>query len=1547
MARWNLEAVLKKAREQEKKFGWLYAAWSYEHALRSTSGTVSFLAEKWQRLGFCYERAARQAENLEEFKELQALAGEAYEEAASLFGKGGNLKNQGKRALCNAFVEYIRSWLASTSSEKMKRLETCWTLGKKALNAFQNAGDELNAGKTCITLLSCLWEWMRAASTEEDKRTIVQDGLQLSDEAVSVLLKFGNTEELLQAYSLASLHNWYAANISDREEAREALAQRSLEYAEKAVALSKEVDDPYSTAQSRWAASLSTLFFTDKVESAVEYAQDMLRQGCRIHDNYIKGVASYLLTLTTTDLVLIEANPDLKKRQCEEITEYAEDAVRHLQLVEQDALIADTYMSYMDSYFTLAQDFAANPTEKLAFSKKTVEIGRKGLEHAVRSGSPESMFAVYHALSKALHLYSSLEPKKVQKIKLLQEALEYRNECIQITETTFPSHAWMLGVGKTYAAQIKAELSGLEADEDKKTALLTEAISDIENGVAHCEKWIAHRPETMLIAVVAGYEDWFGKLLEELQRLTEDENILRRANLVYGNAAKKFEKVELPSRVAESFWKIARNQDQLGENQEAARSFYKAFKEYQMTAQKMPPFSDFFMDYASYMRAWSEIEKAKFAHDKRRYVVAMKHYRRTAKLLEQTKVWSRLSSNFRAWALLERAEDLSRKERSEESVEAFNKATKLFHEAKNSLQSAIDQIENLEEKHLVKRLIEVSDIRGEYCFGRVAIEEAKILDRNGEHVASAKKYDSAAKIFQTIKDTGSEQTWRELQPITYLCRAWQKMLMAEAKSNSSLYGEAAELFEKVKEHTLDQPSSQLALAHSNFCKALEAGTKFEITRDVNVFSTAKKYLEVAASYYLKSGFHTAAEYSNGTQRLFDAYIFIETAKEETDPEKKARYYMMAEKVLQFSVESFTKAKHPEKTEQVQQILARIREEKELAAMLSDILHAPTIVSSTASFAMLSPKEEKAVGLESFERANIQTTLAPQSQQIKTGEGLKLDLHIVNVGKEAVLLDYVNEVIPLGFEIVTKPDYCHVEDSNVNLKRRRLDPLKTEEITLVLRSLNEGSFQVKPKITYFDEAGHQRLSEPEPITIEISEFFPNRISTGYEELDKLLIGGIPETYPVILTSPFCNERNLLIKRFLNTGVQKGEIVFYITVEPGQFKHLAENHQSNLYLFICNPQADKTIKDSPNIFKFKGVEKLTNINIALINALRELKDPQGIAKRACIEIVSDVLLQHQAVQTRRWLTELITDLRTRGFTTLAVMNPLMHPPQDLQAILGLFEGEIDLYEQKTKSGSQKFLKIKRMYNQKYLENELSLKKEKLDITIEVSEGAVLRRISTGYEELDKLLIGGIPETYPVILTSPFCDERNLLIKRFLREGVEKEGAIAFYVSTEVSEMEDLAEEFQSNFYLFVCNPRADIMIKDLPNVIKLRRGVMNLTEINIALARAFRELEGSSGGTRRICITIVSDVLLQHQAVTTKGWLTELITDLRTRGFTTLAVMNPLMHPPQDLQAILGLFEGEIDLYEQKTKSGSQKFLKIKRMYNQKYVESALPLKKEKL
>jgi len=1304
------EKLLERAKNQEKKYGWLYAVWSYEQALQSKAENEPFAAETWQRIGLCYERASRQTENLEEFTNLRNHAVEAYQEAAKLFEKTNNAINAGKSTQCNAFAEYARSWLASTPSEKAKMLDECRAFGGKALQAFKKARDEMNYGKTSNLLLLCLFERLYVASTHEEKRIIAQEGMQLSSEAMPILSKLDDKSELLQAYSIASLQSWYAANISEQEEKRKRLADTSLSYSEKAIALSKEVDAPYYAAMSCWAAAFCTLFFTEKIESSLDYAKEMLQQGIVVNDNYLKGVASYILAFVTDWAISKEANPDKRKERCQEIIKYAEDAERFLKLVAQDSLIAETYLFYGQSYFSLACE-STSPSEKLALSKKAVEVGRKGLEYAVRSGTPDAIGSTLHTLSKALHFYANLETSADDKIKLLKEALDCRKEYNNIVERAFPSMEWILGVGKVYTAQLEAELAKLEVDKDKKRTLLEQAIADMDDGVLNCKKWIVSRPTPSLISFVAEFEDSFGKILEDFYLLTEDQKILHKANGVYSDAAKRFKEVELISRVAESYWKIARNQGQLGEGEKAARHYDKAHKEYEATAQRMQSFSKFFIDYALYMKAWSEIEKAKFAHGKGRYASAMKHYRKTASLLKQTKLWSYLSSNFLAWSLLEKAESLSRDDRSSKSIEAFNNAVELFRETKDSLGIAADEIGDTSEKYLVERLIEASDMRVEYCFGRIAIEEAKIFDRQGEHVAGAEKYGAAAKLFHTLVESVSEQNRRELQPIIYLCKAWQKMLLAEAKSSPSLYGEAGELFEKAKEQTLNQASGLLALAHSKFCKALEAGTEFEITRDMKILSTAKKYMEIATSYYIKSGFQTAAEYANGTQRLFDAYIFMETAKEEIDPEKKAKYYMMAEKVLQFSVESFVKAKHPEKIEQAQKILARVREEKELADMLSDILHAPTIVSSTESFVTLTPREEKAVGLESFERANIQATLAPQIQKVKTGEEFTVEIHVANVGKEAVLLTHIDEALPVGFELAAKPDYCHVEDSRFNLRGKRLDPLKTEEIKLVFRSFDESSVEVKPKIKYVDEKGHQLLYEPEPVTIELSEAFPSRVATGCEELDKLLIGGIPETYSVILTSPFCDERDLLIKRFLKVGAEKGEIVFYLTVKQNEFIHHAEEHQKDLYLFICNPQTDKTIKDSPNIFKLKGVEILTDISIAITKALQQLGEPQDIAKRVCIEIVSDVLLQHQAVQTRRWLTELVTELRARGFTTLAVMNPLMHPPQDVQAILGLFEGEIALKDKTTEKGSQKFLKINRMYNQIYLENELPIKKEKL--------------------------------------------------------------------------------------------------------------------------------------------------------------------------------------------------------------------------------------------
>jgi CBS domain-containing protein/KaiC/GvpD/RAD55 family RecA-like ATPase len=266
---------------------------------------------------------------------------------------------------------------------------------------------------------------------------------------------------------------------------------------------------------------------------------------------------------------------------------------------------------------------------------------------------------------------------------------------------------------------------------------------------------------------------------------------------------------------------------------------------------------------------------------------------------------------------------------------------------------------------------------------------------------------------------------------------------------------------------------------------------------------------------------------------------------------------------------------------------------------------------------------------------------------------------------------------------------------------------TYDVTVFRQLVQHADFS-----SYEGVLGNEVVSEPGPVETEVSEVvLPGRITTGYEDLDSLLFGGIPENYAVILTSPSCDERDSLIEKFLETGAKNGEVTFYLTTNPGEVKTLTEEFQSHFYLFICNPQADAFTKSFLNVFKLRGVENLTDINIALSSAFRTLDVSIKEPRRVCIEIISDVLLRHQAVHTRRWLTSLIPELRSKGFTTLAVMDPGMHSSQEVNAILDLFEGEINVYEKETRKGLEKFLKIKKMYNRKYSKSELPLQEERL--------------------------------------------------------------------------------------------------------------------------------------------------------------------------------------------------------------------------------------------
>jgi len=291
---------------------------------------------------------------------------------------------------------------------------------------------------------------------------------------------------------------------------------------------------------------------------------------------------------------------------------------------------------------------------------------------------------------------------------------------------------------------------------------------------------------------------------------------------------------------------------------------------------------------------------------------------------------------------------------------------------------------------------------------------------------------------------------------------------------------------EAREHALDQTTRLLAQAHSSFCRALEAGTEFEVTRDTVLFSEAKRHIEAATSHYLRAGHKSRSDYARATGRLLDAYLYSYNAQTESDPKKKAQFYQMAERLLQSSAGAYIKAKHPEKSDEIRLILESVKEEREIAVSLSEVLHAPTIVSTTTSFSTPTPTHEQAVGLERFESADIQANLITRRREVGVGEDLELEIELVNAGKAPAQLVKVENIIIEGFELKSYPDICRVEDSYLDMKGRTLSPLKTQELKLVLKPLTKGAFELKPRILYLDESGKYKHHEPEPVTITVSE-----------------------------------------------------------------------------------------------------------------------------------------------------------------------------------------------------------------------------------------------------------------------------------------------------------------------------------------------------------------------------------------------------------------------------------------------------------------------------
>jgi KaiC/GvpD/RAD55 family RecA-like ATPase len=342
-----------------------------------------------------------------------------------------------------------------------------------------------------------------------------------------------------------------------------------------------------------------------------------------------------------------------------------------------------------------------------------------------------------------------------------------------------------------------------------------------------------------------------------------------------------------------------------------------------------------------------------------------------------------------------------------------------------------------------------------------------------------------------------------------------------------------------------------------------------------------------------------------------------------------------------------------------------------------------------------------------EYANVKLNIiAPK--QVQVNESFEIRLDLVNIGGSTALLAKVVGVCPSEFKTTCSTSFCSQRNTDLEIENIAVGEFDVQTIHLGSHVTKPGTYTLNPEITYINKLGETKTSKTKPLIITVEEFkpkfrvIPGRITTGNLELDELLYGGIPNEYTVVLTGSPSDVRQNLIRSFLKAGTDKKETVFYVASEGDDLENFLEN--PNSFLFLCNPKPKTKIADIPNVYKLRSKTDLTNLSISLAKAYRKI-DPSK-KKRICVETLSDVLLDYGAKATRKWISELITDLESKGFTTLAVLNPAMHPSDQATAITDLFDGEISIIQSSDPLECKKSIIVKKLRNQAYNKNPICL-------------------------------------------------------------------------------------------------------------------------------------------------------------------------------------------------------------------------------------------------
>jgi predicted amidohydrolase len=344
------------------------------------------------------------------------------------------------------------------------------------------------------------------------------------------------------------------------------------------------------------------------------------------------------------------------------------------------------------------------------------------------------------------------------------------------------------------------------------------------------------------------------------------------------------------------------------------------------------------------------------------------YYNQASQILTILKSFKYETKYFTAWNVLEEAEFLSKKEEHEKAIKSYLNASNLFNDAKFNFESISEKVKDKLELGRIDNLIKIAQLRLNYCFARIHLEEGRSLAKAGEKMKSAEKFASAASEFLTLCDSFKREKERlELKAVFYLCKAWESMELAETYQDATRFSNSAVLFKKSGDLNKESKLKLLAEGNANICLALEKGCYFDQSIELNekaaLYPPIKLLLRNATDSYRKGGFEKAADWAFATSSYFDAAWKIIQADLEIDLKKKKELLDLGSSLLKTTAEKFGKAGYANKEREIIKHFQMVKEEaKNILSALNtikqpDITHSTTgiVAPSCALETSLSPK----------------------------------------------------------------------------------------------------------------------------------------------------------------------------------------------------------------------------------------------------------------------------------------------------------------------------------------------------------------------------------------------------------------------------------------------------------------------------------------------------------------------------------------------------------------------------------------------------------------